>query len=136
MGATPNRPLRVGWLVEPAFAPVDADVARLTGSTVFLYASMRDGAADTILGILPLQPDTKAVEGRAVAMLRPEQLMIRREGAGTPGTVVKVNFHGNHNRVVVKVGELLLPVRVTDETYAAGDTALVSAQGRCVVYPK
>jgi aspartyl-tRNA(Asn)/glutamyl-tRNA(Gln) amidotransferase subunit A len=27
VGATPDRPLRVGWLVEPAFAPVDADVA-------------------------------------------------------------------------------------------------------------
>src|ERR1700753_979763 len=27
VGSTPGRPLRVGWLVEPAFAPVDADVA-------------------------------------------------------------------------------------------------------------
>ncbi|TWB63965.1 amidase [Nitrospirillum viridazoti] len=26
-GATPTRPLRVGWLVEPGFGPIDADVA-------------------------------------------------------------------------------------------------------------
>jgi iron(III) transport system ATP-binding protein len=116
--------------------PVDPDVARLTGPAVFLDGIIASGVARTLLGDVPMYRGCAILDGAVNVMLRPEQFAIARSGEGTPGAVVQSSFYGDHNQVTVKAGELMLPVRVIDDSYANGESVFVTVRGRCIAYPQ
>ena len=86
--------------------PVDADVARLTGPTVFLDAVVEQGWAQTALGSVAVEPSRP---GPAQVMLRPEQLKLCTDGSGFYGTVVGTTFFGDHVRLEVQGQAVAFP---------------------------
>ena len=90
-------------------APVDADVARLTGETIFLDAVLRDGCAETVLG----RVRAAGVRcGPASVLLRPEQVRFAAPGAGVAVRVLPRVFRGDHTLVSIIAGETELAIRL------------------------
>ncbi|MDV3124998.1 amidase [Mycobacterium sp. 21AC1] len=101
MGTAPSRPLRVGWLVEPGFGPIDPDVATtvqaaadaLKGSgcvveTVRIPALERDFALEVFdrLHVMELKPAfAEATAGRA----RDELFKIAKRMLAAPETSIE-----------------------------------------------
>jgi len=81
--------LRAGRLIQTASpmtlyrAPADLDVARFVGEAVVLPGRASAGIVSCALGDLPLI--NQRIEGAVDAMIRPEQIKIRRAGAGSAG---------------------------------------------------
>jgi iron(III) transport system ATP-binding protein len=73
-------------------APVDAEVARFVGGGSLLDGTVRNGRAETELGVLELAQ--AAEDGAAVVVVRPEQLEIHAPGTGVDATVVEVDYYG------------------------------------------
>ncbi|HWK45631.1 MAG TPA: ABC transporter ATP-binding protein [Stellaceae bacterium] len=91
--------------------PIDAEVAQLTGATIFLDATMHPDGAETALGRLPVQPDA-ARSGAARILLRPEQIRLSAAGEGVVVRVLSSAFRGDHTLVTVLAGDVQLPVRL------------------------
>jgi iron(III) transport system ATP-binding protein len=89
--------------------PVDAEVARLTGETIFLDAKLRDWHADTVLGSICVQPDAPRT-GAASVLLRPEQIHVATDGIAV--RTLSRAFRGDHTLVSVKAGDTELSIRL------------------------
>jgi iron(III) transport system ATP-binding protein len=91
--------------------PADAEIARLTGATIFLPATHRDGLAETVLGRVKVQPDLRS--GSGTVLLRPEQITLAGPGTGVACRLLSSVFRGYHSGVTVLAGdtelEILLP---------------------------
>jgi iron(III) transport system ATP-binding protein len=90
-------------------APADAEVARLTGETVFLDATLRNGCADTVLGPIPVQPGGLCC-GAASVLLRPEQIRVANDGVTV--RVLSSVFRGDHTVFSVMAGDTALSIRL------------------------
>ena len=88
--------------------PVDAEVARLTGETIFLDATLRDGRAQTVLG--PVCVPDAPVDGAALVLLRPEQVRVAAEGVDVQ--VVSTAFRGDYTLVSVMAAGTALSIRL------------------------
>jgi iron(III) transport system ATP-binding protein len=109
--------------------PVDLGVGTFVGEAVVLPATVRDGGAETVLGVLPVDgPD-----GAGRVLLRPEQL---RLGAGSAAVVREVVFHGHDATVLVDVDGTVLRCRTADpRTPAVGERVGVTVAGPARFYP-
>ncbi len=92
-------------------APVDAEVARLTGETIFLDATLHDGCAATVLGPVPVRPCAPR-SGKASVLLRPEQVRAAAPGEGVAVRVLSQVFRGDHTQVCVMAGGTEITVRL------------------------
>jgi iron(III) transport system ATP-binding protein len=117
--------------------PIDTEAARLTGPSILLEATISEGVALTVLGEVPLRAETTLESGFAIAMLRPEQLLVARDGEGIPARVVGSTFYGDHHLVTVEAGGKLLPARVaTGMGLRPGTAVKVSVAGSCMAFAR
>lgn len=114
-------------------APVSAAVARLTGPTLFLPATVRDGAADTVLG--PIRLSAPVPDGSMQLMLRPEQIVTTEAGRGVPALVTRSAFRGDHSVVAVAIGGTALEMRQGGMTdHRPGDTLHLAVRGSAAAF--
>jgi iron(III) transport system ATP-binding protein len=113
-------------------APVDAEVAALTGETIFLDAMLHDGKAETVLGHLGVQPGGPCC-GAASVLLRPEQVRVAAEGV--PVRVTARSFRGDHTLVSVMAGATELSIRLPGLA-ETGETLHLQVTGSAVAFPK
>lgn len=118
--------------VELYSGPVDLEVARFVGDGVEFRAIARGGVAVTPLGALTVAGD---VTGTGVVLVRPEQLVLGRDGVA--GRVSAIAFYGHD--AVVQVGldggqqvavRTAAPVEVQP-----GDAVRISVRGQAHFYP-
>jgi iron(III) transport system ATP-binding protein len=112
-------------------APVDAEVARLTGETIFLDATFRDGWAATALGSVPVQ---SAAAGAARVLLRPEQVRVTAAGHGVAVHTLSAVFRGDHTLVSVMAGDTELAIRLPGLA-DTGETLHLEVVGAGVAFP-
>jgi len=113
-------------------APVDAEVAALTGETIFLDAMLQDGKAETVLGPLGVQPGGPCC-GAASVLLRPEQVRVATEGVAV--RVTARSFRGDHTLVSVMAGATELSIRLPGLA-ETGETLHLQVTGSGVAFPK
>jgi iron(III) transport system ATP-binding protein len=83
--------------------PVDPLMASFLGDANLVTATVEGDRVATPFGTLVLRPDgiRRPADGPAVALVRPEQLLLSTamDGAGLPATVIRTQFHG-HDAVI------------------------------------
>ena len=115
-------------------APINADVARLTGTALFLDADIAQGYATTRLGRIALQSPSHSDPQQAQIMLRPEQFVLAEPGTGVPGTIFHMIFNGDHYLASVDVGGVIIPLLLREAPFPKqGSEILVTVAGSCVV---
>ncbi|HEX3981570.1 MAG TPA: ABC transporter ATP-binding protein [Acidimicrobiales bacterium] len=106
--------------------PVDPGMAQFLGDANLVTATVDGDRVTTPFGPLELRADPKVTSpsGPAVALVRPEQLILSTtlSGAGLRARVVRTEFHG-HDTVIT----------VTPHPSAPGDPITVRADGDLVV---
>jgi iron(III) transport system ATP-binding protein len=112
--------------------PVDAEVARLTGATLFLDGVMSGDTADTALGRLPVQPGAP-LSGAVSVLLRPEQVEVAGEGEGVPAEITGSVFTGAQISVSVVVGGIRLSLQLPG-TVSLGATIRIRVTGKVVAF--
>jgi iron(III) transport system ATP-binding protein len=112
--------------------PASATVARLTGPAIFLEGVARDGAVETPLGLLPSKRSLPRHDGKLVAMLRPEQIVLGGASDGCEAKVVGRRFRGDHTSLSVAGSGFSLDVRAPDA--AERDTVHLRVEGGCVAF--
>jgi iron(III) transport system ATP-binding protein len=115
-------------------APVDAEVATLTGETIFLDARLRAGCAETVLGPIGVQPCAPAC-GQASVFLRPEQVRVAASGEGTAVRLLSRVFRGDHTLVSVAAGAAELTIRLPGLA-DAGETLHLQVVGKGLAFPR
>ena len=136
-----GRIVQVGTPLEVYDVPADLDVARFVGDAVELPAVATGGRVACALGDIPMHADT-SVEGDAVVVLRPEQLVLScpvEPNGGVPGggVVRETSYHGHDSLLRVELADgTLIPVRVPGGTPPPrpGDAVVVSVTGPGRVY--
>jgi len=113
--------------------PVDADVARLTGATLFLDGVLCDDRVETVLGMVPVEPGGVR-SGAAQILLRPEQIQLAGEGDGVAVRVVSSAFRGDHTLVTVQAGSVEFSVRLPG-LEQPGQILHLRVRGRAVAFP-
>ena len=118
--------------------PHDLDVARFVGEAVIIPGTVRNGVMWTALGSLPV---TRAVtDGVGTAVLRPEQVILVREGEGLPARVLDTVFYGHDANVMLEVscpGDVRLPVMCrTQGDLPEGDRVGVRIVGPVSWFPR
>jgi iron(III) transport system ATP-binding protein len=96
--------------------PADAAVAEFVGEATLLPATIAGGALHTTLGRIVLDPACTVDSGPALAVVRPEQVLVTPGGAGTlRGRVASSEYQGNGARLELLVdterGALALTAR-------------------------
>ena len=136
--------MRGGRIVQHAdpatvyLAPADLGVARFVGETVVLPGRAGAGVVATRLGPLPLVTNGSAPTGQGLAVLRPEQLLLRPDPRAEY-EVLDIVFHGHDATVRLaardgSAGPLqarvqgMVPVR-------SGDRVAVTVHGAALFYP-
>ncbi len=124
--------------------PVDPDMARFLGDANLVAATVEGDRVLTPFGPLELRIDPKApaAVGPAVALVRPEQLILSTElrGAGMRASVVRTQFHG-HDMVITVHPEAspgVPPITVRadgDLAVTDGTEVEVTADGSAVTWP-
>jgi iron(III) transport system ATP-binding protein len=134
--------LRGGRLVQLADprtlyrSPRDLDVATFVGESVVLDAEVRDGAAHSVLGVLPLE--RPCPDGPARVLLRPEQLRLGApDGGGPTARVRAVDFFGHDARVRLELpsGEAFSARLEGWDLPAAGQDVSVRVVGAALPFP-
>jgi iron(III) transport system ATP-binding protein len=115
-------------------APVDAEVARLTGETIFLDATFHDGCAETVLGRVRVKCCAVGA-AKASVLLRPEQVRIAASGEGVPVRVSSRVFRGDHTLVSVQVGGTELAIRLPGLA-EVGETLHLEVIGSAIIFPR
>ncbi|MGD0554862.1 MAG: ABC transporter ATP-binding protein [Streptosporangiaceae bacterium] len=88
--------------------PADPDLAQFIGQANLLEGVLGDGAVETILGPLQVQPTTRGTVGAGpvTVLVRPEQITISGSSsngsAGLAGWIVSAGYHGHDAVVYVK----------------------------------
>ncbi|MFC5067855.1 ABC transporter ATP-binding protein [Flaviflagellibacter deserti] len=109
-------------------SPENAVVARLTGTANLLEGVVRGSVIETPLGTFEVR--NGVLDGRAVAMLRPEQIAIG--GSGVEAKVIARRFRGDHTTLVVQGQDFTATVRAPG--HVAGDIVRLSADCDCVAF--
>jgi iron(III) transport system ATP-binding protein len=124
--------------------PVDPAMARFLGDANLVAATVEGGRVVTPFGPLELRidPDVPASAGPAVALVRPEQLIISTEvrGGGLRASVVRTQFHGHDAVITVhpraSPGVPAITVRADGDLAVADGTEVeVTAEGSAVTWP-
>lgn len=89
--------------------PADAEIARLTGATIFLPATHQDGFAETVLGRVRVQADLPRL-GVGTILLRPEQIVLAAPGTGVACRRLSSVFRGDHSMTTVLAGDTELEI--------------------------
>jgi iron(III) transport system ATP-binding protein len=116
--------------------PATPWVAGFVGEAVLLPATVDGPEALTPLGRLPLHGT--AGGGAVTVLLRPEQVHVTANGAGTAATVVRHDFHGHDALVLLRLADgTQVTARILDSTppLAVGDTVTVSVRGAARAFP-
>jgi iron(III) transport system ATP-binding protein len=113
-------------------APVDAEVARLTGETILLDATLRGGCAETVLGKVRV-PAGASCSRKASLLLRPEQVRVAEPGHGVAVRVLSHVFRGDHTLVSVEAGGTELSIRLPGLA-EAGETLHLQVVGAGVAF--
>ncbi len=106
-------------------------MARLTGETIFLDATLRDGCAETVLGKVAIQPGAPRT-GAASVLLRPEQVHVVETGVEV--RMLSRVFRGDHTLVSVLAGGTELTIRFPGLA-DAGKTLHLQVTGAGVAFP-
>jgi iron(III) transport system ATP-binding protein len=137
-----GRIVQVGSPLEVYDVPVDLGVARFVGDAVELPAVVSAGRVSCALGDVPSHASTRAADGDAVVVLRPEQLVLSCpvDPSGLPGqgVVRETSYHGHDSLLRVELADgSVIPVRVPGGTPPPrpGDDVVVSVTGPGRVYP-
>jgi len=120
--------------------PVDPWVASFVGEAVLLPVMVEGGLASSALGQLPVSDP--AFQGAGTALVRPEQLRLRRApvtnlAAAGPATVVRHDFHGHDALVHLRLHDgTQVTARVFDSAapLAAGEQVVVTVDGPARVF--
>jgi iron(III) transport system ATP-binding protein len=113
-------------------APVDAEVARLTGETIFLDAVLRDGCAETVLG----RVQAAGVRcGPVSVLLRPEQVRVSALGEGVAVRVSARVFRGDHTLVSVVAGGAEVMIRLPGLA-EVGETLHLQVIGKGIAFAR
>jgi iron(III) transport system ATP-binding protein len=113
--------------------PASLQTARLTGGTVELLGTVQGNHVHTGLGVLPLQPGSTEA-GRAVVVLRPEQIVPTASGDGVAVRRIASVFRGDHARVTIAVADTELDLRLSSTIDPAAPLHL-RIEGACVAFP-
>ncbi|MCB5163978.1 ABC transporter ATP-binding protein [Streptomyces bambusae] len=117
--------------------PADPWVAAFVGDAVLVPGTADRGAADTVLGRIPLM-DPPGVLRQGMVLLRPEQLRLTAaDAAGASGTVTSVRFYGPDAVVTVEVDGIdrAVRVRVPGSTSARpGERTGIAATGEATLH--
>ena len=116
-------------------APVDVDVARFVGGAAVLPATVRAGRASTALGDLTVTGEV--ADGAVEVLVRPEQLVLDRDGAGVKARVDEVSYYGHDAAVTLTVlpdGPALVARVNGAEVPEAGATVTVGVSGAVVAF--
>lgn len=115
--------------------PLDAEVARFVGDAVLVPGELDNGCIRCPLGWLQVYGNRPG-RGPAVAMIRPEQLVLNAEPGGFEARVVAVTYHGHDATVrLVGAGDVELLARVAGHALPiAGDLVRVSVRGDVVAF--
>jgi iron(III) transport system ATP-binding protein len=123
--------------------PVDPDMARFLGDANLVQATVVDHTVSTPFGRLPLRlgPDGLVPSGAAVALVRPEQLVISTAvgGPGLPARVVRTQFHGHDTVITTEVGDRATRATITvraegDLIVADGTEVVITARGSAAAW--
>jgi iron(III) transport system ATP-binding protein len=124
--------------------PVDPAMARFLGDANLVDATVEGDKVSTPFGPLELRRDPHAWvgAGAAVALVRPEQLVLSTvvSGSGLRAVVVRTQFHG-HDTVITVVPAALpgadpITVRADGDLLVANGTEVeITADGSAVVWP-
>jgi iron(III) transport system ATP-binding protein len=120
--------------------PADLEVALFLGDAVVLAAELRDGRAETALGTLAIGDREGMSAGRALAVLRPEQLHCCPPGDGVAaeGRVVATEYYGHDGTARVRLdgGATEVTARCAGHRLAAvGERVAVAVEGRALLFP-
>lgn len=134
-----GRIVQSGTPVEVYDSPADLEVARFVGDAVELPAVLDGRTARCALGEVPVR-EAGNVRGSAVLVLRPEQLVLRRQSpdAIARGVIREVAYHGYDSLVRVEITDgTWIRVRVPGGAAppTEGETIAVAVTGRGRVYP-
>ena len=101
-------------------APRDVGVATFVGEAVVLPAVVRDGVAETLLGVLSVRPvGAAALSGPGTVVIRPEQVVLGSSDHGVPATVRGTVFYGH---------DALIQLELHAPTGCVGRPVVVSAR--------
>ncbi|MDX3924378.1 MAG: ABC transporter ATP-binding protein [Shinella sp.] len=116
-------------------APLNADVARITGGCVLIEGRADGKVVQTDLGPIALSADLPAVQGAVTVMLRPEQIRISRQETGVAALLKAASFRGAHTDADVAVGDREIRISVPGaERLQAGATVWLTVEGACAAY--
>jgi iron(III) transport system ATP-binding protein len=121
--------------------PVDLAVAQFVGDAVILGAEVTAGIADSPLGRLAVRPTRAPRSGRALLMIRPEQLRWHRANGAPPHAVVTGATYYGHDTVVQLVTNGNSPpttLNLRTRSHHAprpGDSVRLSVDGPVMAYP-
>lgn len=123
--------------------PIDPAMARFLGNANLVPAVVRGERVDTQFGPMSIRPDARgrAISGPAVALVRPEQLLLSAvpSGAGWRAVVRQTQFHGHD--AVITVSSLDRPEAEPVIVRTGGDLVLadgaeveITVDGSAVVW--
>ncbi len=124
--------------------PVDPAMARFLGDANLVAATVDGDRVSTSFGPLRLRRDEhpRAFSGPAVALVRPEQLVLSTHmtGAGLRARVLRTEFHGHDTVITVdpEAGPDQAPITVRAEgdlVVANGTSVEITADGSAVAWP-
>lgn len=124
--------------------PEDAGVAQFLGEANLIEGEIRDGAATTVLGRLPVAFWSGPSSGQARVMVRPEQIELGDVGEGIDGVVDSYEYYGHDAVVRIRLERLgvaepgvpELVVRITGgPPLAPGRRVGLSVRGPVVAWP-
>lgn len=116
--------------------PVDAAVAAMTGPVILLDGIMRDGRAETALGVLDLRAGAPG-SGPVKVMLRREQIVVADDGAnaGAEACVLARAFRGDHTLLTLRVGDIVFDIPMSSHEDAATAPLHLRVRGPGMAYP-
>ncbi len=122
-----------GSPVEVYRTPASVWVADFFGEANFLDGVAAGGSASTLLGAIPVQPDSAA---DVTVMLRPEQLQLGVDGVRAHVTRVRYGGHDAIIELVTADGRALLARVPAAQIPAVGQATGVRVEGAGVAYPQ
>lgn len=113
--------------------PKTLAVARLTGGTIELRATISNGRAETPIGSVAVHSASATQMGRATLMLRPEQVRIAVPGGGRPAQVISRVFGGSHTQVSVDLEGTRLDL-LLDAAEVVSDQLWLAIEGPALAF--
>lgn len=116
--------------------PTDLEIAQFLGDAVILQAAVTGGAANCILGDVPLLNTID--DGPGTLLLRPEQIAVVPAGQGVLGVVLDSDYFGHDTTATVRIHGTETVVRLRQLNTAPlppGKTVGLQVRGRGSVYP-